>query len=162
MASVFPDVGRAFLAQAAKLQASNIYVAMGSGSAGWDTTMVDPTTGLTALQAEIGRRPVYRVAYAATTGSGSPIVTDLGTFYETATPTNYLYVLGQFEYADGADETMREIGIFGGVTVQAGQEGNFVSGAQVTNAGRLMAVTRFEGIVKSPTLKYSFEFVIEL
>lgn len=170
MASAFPNAGRAFAATAIKTLASGIYVAMGKGLAAWGSSPPDPSLSQTAMTldggvtTEIGRRKAAQVTWATTVQAGSvggPIVTDKGTFYLAATPTNYLYILGQFDFEDGVDETVREVGVFGGVT-HSGNDANLILPAQLTDPGSLMAVSRFAGFVRVNTVKQNFEFVIEL
>ena len=170
MPSIYPNAGRGFAATAIKSLASGIYVAMGKGLASWGNSPPDPEVTQTALvldggvTTEIGRRQAAQVSWATTVqaqGSGGPITTDKGTFYPSATQTNYLYILGQFDFADGVGETVREVGVFGGVT-HSGSAANLILPNQLTDGGSLMAVTRFAGFVRANTVKQNFEFIIEL
>lgn len=162
MASAFPNSGRQFIATALKDKATGIYVAMGNGSVAWDATPVDPDVYVTSLTAEHGRRKASQVQYA-TPDAGGTINTDLGVFSTTGTPTNYLYILGQFDFSDAVGQTIREVGVFGGVVLNGGvSDTGYILPAQISQAGTLLSVSRFVSFVRSNTVRQNFEFIIEL
>lgn len=161
MAAIYPNEGRKFLAYSLTQQASGIYVAWGNGSSGWDTTPVAPTLADTALVAEHGRRKAQNVAYAVVNAGGS-IILDTGTYSISATPTNLLYVLGQFQLTDAVGQVIREVGVFGGTVLNGGvSDSSYVTPSQRA-AGYLMAVNRFTAFTRTSTTRQNFEFVIEL
>lgn len=161
MAAIYPNEGRKFMAYSLQQLASSVYVAWGNGSAGWDTTPVAATVSDTGLVAEHGRRKAAQVAFA-TVNAGGTIILDSGTYSLSVSPTNLLYVLGQFTLTDAVGEIIREVGVFGGTVLNGGvSDTSYVLPAQRT-AGYLMAVNRFTKFTRTNTARQNFEFVIEL
>ncbi len=63
---------------------------------------------------------------------------DKSRYSVSAAPTQWLYVRWDFTYDDAAGETVRELGVFLGGTVAAGQPGQrYFPAAQVTSPGDL-------------------------
>ena len=162
MATTFPNVGKTFLAAAAKDQAANIYIAIGNGLtvSNWaDTT---PSLTDTALTDEVGRIKAAEVGYVAQDAQGT-ILTDLGTYSSSVTPTNYLYVRGVVPKTAAVGEYIREAGVFGRCVPPVGAAASdFIAPGDMLDTGILMGVTRFSAFERTDSTSQTFEFVIEL
>lgn len=164
MSAVYPQSGRKFLAYAATQVKDGIYVAWGSGDAGWSNPPDPASDGDTELTDELGRRKASQAAYVTPVDNGgTAIPTDSGTYYLSNEPTKYLWVLGQFDFADAVGSTIREVGVFGKVALNNGvDDESYITPAQMSDPGLLMAVDRFAGFVRVNTTRQNFDFVIQL
>ncbi|MCL2458956.1 MAG: hypothetical protein FWF31_08990 [Desulfobulbus sp.] len=167
--------GRAFLAKVLKEQ--SLHIAWGAGDPAWDDLEDSSLPGLvnvTGLTAELGRRAPSSVGYVLPDDDGAisiPVGMDgqgnvLYQRYTLAeTPTPWLYVRCNFDNADAASATIREMGLFGGgVAAQdlpPGQQ--YFTPDEIEDPGFLIAVEivrpRFS---RSPNVRESYEFVLPL
>ena len=110
---------------------------------------------------EVGRRLVDEVEFAVEDENGA-IVAPTGRFSVSAEPTNHLFVRTRFDFADAASEIIREQALFMGTEVDAalpvGQR--YFSGAEVTDPGTLLLVQNSPPLVRQPTSRETYEFVV--
>jgi hypothetical protein len=165
MAAVLTQSGRIAIATALKARPA-FHCAWGSGDVSWGNSPPGPPNNATALVAEIARRKSTLVEFCAPVASGATgtIVVPEGQFNVSVTPTSFLYFKFQFEFADAATSTIRELAIFmdtvAAVGVPAGQV--YLLPADVANPGTMLALERRAPIVRSATTRQLFEFVLEL
>lgn len=159
--AILTKSGRA--AFAAALMAKPIHIAWGSGDAGWDTTPVAVTTEATALEAEIGRRQVTQQKYC-TPMVGGEIIVPTGEFTESITPTSFIYLRFNFDFTDAPVATIREVGVFSDSTIVAGLPAGqrYFEPSEVMTPGTLVVIERITKFDRSPSIRQSFEFVIEI
>lgn len=166
--------GRAAIAAAVANE--KLYLAWGSGDASWDDegATLPSLVNATALIAEVGRRVVSTVGFAAPDDSGSIVIpVSQGTngdvqearYSPSVTPTPYLYVLTKFDFADAANAVIREMGVFmGGSPVEGMPPGQrYFLPAEIADPGLLLAAQIIiPSINRSPSVRQSVEFVLPI
>lgn len=159
--AILTTSGRTALAAAAVAQP--LHLAWGTGSASWDATPVAEPVTATALVAEVGRRASTFVGYCTPSTTGD-IIVPTGRFASSDTPTNNIYLRFNFDFSDAPTATIREAAVFMGTTtvsgLPAGQK--YFLPAQIQSQGILLAIERFPKIVRSATVRQSFEFVLTI
>lgn len=161
---ILQDDGR--FAQAMAIAAQPIYLAWGNGNPAWDALLpTDPArqtpSNATALVAECGRRLATNVGFAQPDANGL-IELASGKYTEVAGPTPYVYLRFVFDYADAANQTLRERAIFVGGQTAAGLPAGqryFVPG-QVATLGRCYAMVRVAPFVRDPSVRMVYETVL--
>ena len=156
--SVLTDSGRAAIAVA--IASQPIYLAWGSGLVAWDTTPPTETTDISALVAEVGRRIVTQALYVTPAANGA-ISVDSGSYDVSAEPTKYLYLRFAFDKLDAATETIRELAVYTGTTLNEGVTDAYVVPADVADPGKLLVIEYVDAIERSDNIRQQFEFVIQ-
>ncbi|MCZ4128624.1 hypothetical protein HND92_03490 [Diaphorobacter sp. JS3050] len=117
--------------------------------------------GQTALLREVGRRVVDEVHFVAADPEGE-IVVPTGRYRLVAEPTNHLFIRVRFDFEDAATSVVREQGLFVGTQTDPelalGQK--FFIPAQITDAGILLVLQNSVPIVRQPSTRETFEFVV--
>lgn len=159
--AILTNSGRAALAAA--IMAKPIHLAWGSGNAAWDSAPEAVSTSVTALVNEIGRRTATQIKYC-TPQAGGELVVPTGEFTESLTPTKYIYLRFNFDFVDAPNSAIREIAVFSDTQLvpdlPIGQR--YFSPSEVQSAGILMVVERISKFDRLPSVRQSFEFVIEI
>ncbi|EDY2030049.1 hypothetical protein GTB64_004491 [Salmonella enterica] len=138
-----------------------IHLAWGSGDVAWDAQRTDPSTGATDLEAEVGRRKVTQTMYCTPKSDGEIIVSQ-GRFTASVAPTKYLYLRFAYDFTDGAQATIRELGVFVGSQVSATPASpDYFLPAEVTSKGQLLVLEHIDKLVRSQNIRQQFEFVIQ-
>lgn len=154
--------GRASLAQSVKDKQASLMLAWGRGLASWD---VDGLPGIsdtaTALVTEVGRRRCVTAEFVVPDDAGE-IQTRDGNYSLSVTPTPNLYLRFNFDYADAATDTIREIGLFMDATVVPDTPTGdvYLPVASIATPGLLMVYESFAKIIRSDTVRHSFRFVL--
>ncbi|MFI3271951.1 MAG: hypothetical protein R3Y11_07625 [Pseudomonadota bacterium] len=166
--------GRAPIAKAIVEQP--LHLAWGTGSASWTEDNLPSIVGMTELVAEVGRRIPTKVGYVTPDESGDiviPISAGAQGAVEEArytlvtedTPTPYVYILTNFDYADASNVTIREMAVFMGGEVDTdlpdGQR-YFVPSEVTDNGIMLAAQIVMPTIERSPSVRQSIEFVLPI
>ncbi|WP_394027473.1 hypothetical protein [Desulfovibrio falkowii] len=166
--------GRAAIAAA--IANEKLYLAWGSGDVSWDEegATLPSLVNATALVAEVGRRIVSSVGFVTPDDAGGIVVpVSQGASgevqevrYKTSTtPTPYLYVLTNFDFADAANAVIREMGVFmGGSPVEGVPPGQrYFLPAEIADPGLLLAAQIIiPSINRSPSVRQSVEFVLPI
>ena len=117
--------------------------------------------GQTALLREVGRRVVDEVHFVAADPEGE-IVVPTGRYRLVAEPTNHLFIRVRFDFEDAATSVVREQGLFVGTqtdpALPIGQK--FFIPAQITDPGILLVLQHSVPIVRQPSTRETFEFVV--
>jgi len=115
----------------------------------------------TALLREVGRRVINETHFVATDPEGE-IVVPTGRYRLSSEPTNHLFIRVRFDFEDAATSVLREQGLFVGTqtdpTLPIGQR--FFNRAQVTHPGILLVLQNSVPIVRQPSTRETFEFVV--
>ena len=103
-------------------------------------------------------------AYGGETVSAGSIIVPTGRYQPAVTPTHYLHLRFDFDYADAAGETVREAALFMGSILRGGLPAGqrYFPPADVLNPGIMLAVERFPGIARTNVVRQVFEYVLEL
>ncbi len=114
-----------------------------------------------ALLREVGRRVVDEVHFVAADPEGE-IVVPTGRYRLSSDPTNHLFIRVRFDFEDAATSVVREQGLFVGTqtdpALPLGQK--FCIPAQVSDPGILLVLQNSVPIVRQPSTRETFEFVV--
>lgn len=117
--------------------------------------------GQTALLREVGRRVVDEVHFVTADAQGE-IVVPTGRYRISVDPTNHLFIRVRFDFEDAATSVVREQGLFVGTQTDAalpiGQK--FFPPTQITDPGILLVLQNSVPIVRQPSTRETFEFVV--
>lgn len=154
--------GRVVIAES--IAARPVHLAWGTGDGAW-LTPPSENPDATALMAEVGRRVASEVSYAVpVTNPGDPAEIELptGRFNRSATPTNHLLIVANFDFADASSSVIREVGVFSNTQIIDGLPPGqrYFTPAQVASPGRLLHLENLQPIFRSPAIRESFEIVI--
>ncbi|MFN3437782.1 MAG: hypothetical protein ACK41V_08830 [Acidovorax sp.] len=158
--AVLQDRGRIALASA--IAAQPLYLAWGRGLPAWDAaTPPEPTTATTLVD-EIGRRLITAVQYVVPHAEGEIELPDETRFTASAQPSKWVHARWTFDYADAAGETIRELGVFIGGTLQAGLPAGqrYFTAAQVLEPGELYTLERQQAAIRNGSTRQVQEFVL--
>ncbi len=115
----------------------------------------------TALLREVGRRVVDEVHFVTADPEGE-IVVPTGRYRLSVDPTNHLFIRVRFDFEDAATSVVREQGLFVGCATDPalpiGQQ--FFVPSQVTDPGILLVLQHSVPIVRQPSTRETFEFVV--
>lgn len=115
----------------------------------------------TELLGELGRRVVDEVHFVSENPAGE-IVVPTGRFSISPDPTNHLFVRVRFDFEDAATGTVREQALFVGSTMNedlpVGQK--FFLPSEVKDPGILLVLQHSVPIVRQPSTRETFEFVV--
>lgn len=159
--AVLNTSGRVAVAEA--LSVRPMHLAWGTGDPAWDETPVAESLDATGLTNELGRVQASVVGFAEPDEIGE-ILVPVGRFTASNTPTNHLYLRFDFDFADAADQTIREAGLFIDTSLISGlPEGQrYFIPSEVSSPGSLVALEHFTGVVRSPLVRQQFEFVLTI
>jgi hypothetical protein len=117
--------------------------------------------GQTTLLREVGRRVVDEVHFVAGDPEGE-IVVPTGRYKLSSAPTNHLFIRVRFDFEDAATAIVREQGLFVGSTLDetlpVGQK--FFAATQILEPGILLVLQNSVPIVRQPSTRETFEFVV--
>lgn len=157
--AILTRTGRAALAAA--IQDQTLHLALGEGETAWGATHPPEAVAQAALLNEVGRRVVDETRFVTEAVDGD-IVVPTGRYAVSATPTNHLFIRVRFDFEDASAATIREQGLFVGTqtdaSLPAGQR--FFTPAQVTDPGILLVLQNSVPIVRQPSTRETFEFVV--
>ena len=157
--AILTTSGRAALAAAVKQQA--LHLAIGEGDEAWGNQPPSESTAQTALLREVGRRVVDEVYFVKPAADGE-IVVPTGRFSISSEPTNNLFIRVRFDFEDAATSTIREQALFVGTLTNPdlplGQK--YFSPSDLVDAGILLVLENSVPIVRQPSTRETFEFVV--
>lgn len=157
--SILTIAGRAAIAAAVKAQP--LHLAWGPGDGAWVTPPPENPSA-TALLNEIGRRQVTSCDFVIADPAGTIEVAGAGLFSVSATPTNRLLIVTQFDYADASTSVIRQIGLFMGTQLVAGLPAGqryFLPG-EVQSPGSLVQLENRTPIYRTSGTRERFEMLI--
>lgn len=139
-----------------------LFVAWGRGDPAWDALAQPEPTNATALVDEIGRRLMTQVQFVVPDENGE-IEFPESKYTVSAVPTKWAYVRVVFDFDDAVGETVRELGIFFGTTVDTelppGQR--YFLPEHIVTPGRLKLLHRLENkIIREGGVRQSFDYVL--
>ena len=151
--------GRAAIAAAVKAQP--MHLAWGPGDGSWTVPPAESASS-TVVTNEIGRRLISYSEFVVPDASGLIEVADVGRFSISSTPTNRLWVVTRFDFADAPTATIRQLGLFVGTTTNpalpAGQK--YFTPDQIVSPGSLLQIENQAPVPRSPATREQFEILI--
>jgi hypothetical protein len=157
--AILTQSGRAAMAQAVKNQ--TMHVAWGTGNVAWDSEPVPEDTTQESLLNEVGRRVIDEVFYCEPDDNGE-LEASNGRFTVSETPTRNLFIKVRYDFSDGSEYTIRELGVF----INSETDGDLPPGQkyflpnQVIDPGILLLLEHEPAMIRSPAVRESFSFVI--
>lgn len=153
-------------AMAGIVASTDFFFAWGRGDAAWQSSDFSRSQLIaqTALHDEIGRRKIIIKGYAEIDPLGA-IVAGNQRYRQSPTPTDLVYFGVNFEVTDAAGESIRELALFTGVTVDAacppGQQ--YFTPASLRDAGQLFALQRLQKpLHRQADTRQSFDIVLPI
>jgi hypothetical protein len=165
---IMTNSGRAALAAALASQA--LHLAWGTGDPAWDDLPDPPPEPpeQTALTHEIGRRKVTGVSFVTPDPLGTIAgIDETGlavNFTPSETPTNYLFIVTNFDFGEAPASTIREIGLFMGTVTDPGLPPGqmYFDPVDIVSPGTLVALENIVASARSPGKKQTYEFVMQI
>lgn len=168
--------GRAAIAKA--ISARPLHLAWGTGDPAWDVSdaTLPSLIEATALTHEVGRRTPASIGFVTPDEAGG-IVIPVSAGAEGAvqearyrlvtdgSPTPFLYVRVDYNYADASNVVIREMGLFMDTELMDGlPEGQrYFTPAEISNFGLLLAAQIIlPPINRSPSVRQTVEFVMPI
>lgn len=169
--------GRAAIAQA--ILSLPLHYAWGSGEPGWDDDpdkqhLDVPLVDAVALNNELGRRAVTAAAYVLPDSEGEIVIPEgrdsqggvvEARFSISPTPTRFIYLRANFDYDNASNQIIREVAVFSNTTIKEGLPPGqrYFTPADVEDPGHLLCIQRLDPVIlRSPAIRHSFEFVLEI
>jgi hypothetical protein len=156
--AILTSSGRAALAAAVKQQA--LHLSIGEGDELWSTPPSEQTAQ-TALLKEVGRRVIDEVYFVETNANGE-IAVPSGRFSISSAPTNNLFIRCKFDFTDASTSTIREQALFVGTVTNpalpVGQK--YFLPTDLVDAGILLVLENSSPIIRQPSTRETFEFVV--
>lgn len=162
--AVLQDQGRIELAELIKNRP--LHLAWGRGLPAWDTSPQSEPVTAAALVDEIGRRVASQKQFVVPetdANAANTIKVPGGDLYRIVnTPTRWLLLEFVFDYADGAGESIRELGLFVGTEVAAGLPVGlrYFTPAQVVTPGRLYMLDHIPRLIRSGATEQVYRYVL--
>lgn len=148
---IITDSGRAAVAEAISLRP--LFLAWGTGESNWETNRPAEDELKTALVNEVGRKALFRSLFVYPDDEGELVVSEESRYAISATPTKYLYVEFEFDFRDGAGESIREIGVFMGGKLKTGLPPgqSYFTPDQIVDPGTLLMLEHREKTLERTT-----------
>lgn len=185
--ATFTDTGRsAFLEMMIERP---LHLAWGSGDPAWDDDsdkkhLQEPLYHKTALENELGRRPISGYFFVTPDPDGSILIPinelevpeegipeegfseqEVERYAISETPTPYVHVEAKFDYTDARGQVIRELAIFmNGVPKDDVPKGQlYLTPNDLATTGRLLHVKRLvKPVQRSGSDRHAYEFIIIL
>jgi hypothetical protein len=159
--AVMVNSGRAAIAAA--IANEPIHLAWGTGDAAWDETPAPEPVDATALENEVGRRTASVIGFCTPDEAGE-IVTQDGRFTESSEPTKYLFFRFSFDFSDGGDVSVRELGVFLDTQTDPGLPPGqmYFTPAEVIDPGALLLLERISATPQTPNTRTTYETVFQI
>ena len=173
---VLTNAGRAAMVRAVKEQ--SIYLALGTGDNEWGDTPPLEDVESTGLINEIGRRALARSLYvtpddengtlevptSVTTDTNGTVNVTTQKYSVSETPTRHLYLEFALDFADAANITIRELGVYIGCRLRADVEPGrlFFTRSDFSDEGLLFQIENREPLLRKPDTRDTFTWVISI
>jgi len=157
--SVLTNPGRAGIAAA--LAAQPIHLAWGRGDDAWGGTPPAEPVDATALVDETGRRIAHDTAFAEPDDAGE-IVVPTGRYRRVDAPTRHLYLAFRYDFEDGAEHVIRELGVFVGTQMIEGLPPGqrYFLPDHVGDPGILLVLEYTQPNYRNAATREEYEFVV--
>ena len=136
--------GRAAIIQ--YLQSCPLYLAIGSGDPDWGSVPDPPDYEATGLINEVGRKKLTQAFFVNEDDNGEIQMPGGRNYSQSAKPTRHLFVRFLFNYGEGVNTLIREVGIFINTKVKAGLPATqtFFTPDQLTDPGTLLLLENID------------------
>jgi hypothetical protein len=157
--AILTQSGRAAMAAAVKNQ--KMHIAWGTGDTAWDSDPIPEDTAQETLFNEVGRRVVEEVVFCEPDDQGE-LEASNGRFTASDVPTRNLFIRVRYDFTDGSEYTIREVGLF--INSETDDElppgQQYFLPHQVTSPGILLLLEHEPAMIRSPAVRESFCFVV--
>ncbi len=137
-----------------------IFMAWGRGDGQWLEPPAESREQV-ALEDPIAFRKATQVSFSVPDDAGA-IEVSSGRFSLSTEQTRHLYMQFRFDFPDGLDETIREIGVFLNTQLQADLPAGqvYFPQAQITDKGQLLLLENYPPLKRNKGVRESFDFVV--
>lgn len=158
--AVLVDSGRSAIAESVK--AGAIHLAWGRGAASWDSDPQPPPLSALALLAEVGRVAPSLIQFCNPDPAGAIILPERS-FAASSVPTRFLHMRFVFDFADGAGETIRELGIYlrGERAGHVPAAKRYLLPADMASQGRLYMLDRVDKFTRPASERKTYDYVVQ-
>jgi hypothetical protein len=120
------------------------------------------SSDMSALTEEVGRRRANTVAFVTPDDEGEIVLADGSRWSISEEPTRYLLVRTIFDYADAADETIREVAIFVGTVAEDGVPNGqaYLTPEEVADPGHMLLFDRPSPLLRSVGRQDGYSYVL--
>lgn len=157
--AILTDSGRVAIARA--IVAQPLYLAWGLGNPAWDLQSDPEPIDADSLVAEIGRRRASVVGFCVPDDAGEIVTVEGGRYRQSLAPTKWVFMRFAFDFQDGGDAAIRELGVFMHVetdpSLPPGQM--YFTPEQVLDPGTLLLLERIPRTPLSPSQRTTYETV---
>ena len=136
--------GRAAIIQ--YLQSCPLYLAIGSGDPDWGSVPDPPDYEAIGLINEVGRKKLTQAFFVNEDDNGEIQMPGGRNYSQSVTPTRHLFLRFLFNYGEGVNTLIREVGIFINTKVKAGLPATqtFFTPDQLTDPGTLLLLENID------------------
>ena len=136
--------GRAELIQ--YIQSCPLFLAIGRGDSKWGSVPDPPDFEATSLIDEVGRKKVTQAFFVNEDDNGDIQMPGGRCYSQSVTPTRHLFLRFLFNYGEGVNTTIREVGIFINTKVKDGLPANqtFFTPDQIQDSGTLLLLENID------------------
>ena len=136
--------GRAAIIQ--YLQSCPLYLAIGSGDPDWGSVPDPPDYEATGLINEVGRKKLTQAFFVNEDDNGEIQMPGGRCYSQSPAPTRHLFVRFLFNYGEGVNTLIREVGIFIHTKVKAGLPATqtFFTPDQLADPGTLLLLENID------------------
>jgi hypothetical protein len=124
----------------------------------------DVPSAATALVDEVGRRVANSVQHVVPDPAGLLETADGNKWTVSPIATRYLYLSVLFQFSEAVSDTIREMGIFMDTAAAAGipPGQQYLRPVEIADIGTLVLLDRLNPIIRSPSTRQGFSFVITI
>ena len=128
------------------LFARPIHLAIGKGLEAWDAKPAPPDYEATGLVHELGRKKLTRAFFVNEDDNGEIDMPGGMRYSYSENPTRQLFLHFMFNFGEGIQETIREVGVFINTKTKSGLPENqtYFTPDQITEKGRLIMLEHLE------------------
>ena len=136
--------GRAAIIQ--YLQACTLFLAIGRGNPNWGSVPDPPDYEANKLIDEVGRKKLTQAFFVNEDDNGEIQMPGGRCYSQSAAPTRHLFVRFLFNYGEGVNTLIREVGIFINTKVKAGLPASqtFFTPEQLADPGTLLLLENID------------------
>ena len=136
--------GRAAIIQ--YLQSCPLFLAIGRGNPNWGSVPDPPDYEATGLINEVGRKKLTPAFFVNEDDNGEIQMPGGSNYSQSVTPTRHLFVRFLFNYGEGVNTLIREVGIFINTKVEAGLPATqtFFTPDQLADPGTLLLLENID------------------
>ncbi len=123
-----------------------LHLAIGTGKESWDEEVEPPEYDATRLINEVGRKKITRWLFVNEDDDGEIHLPGKRHYSYSEIPTRHVYMEFDFDYEEGIDVAIREVGVFADTQVKSGLPASqtYFTPDQIVSKGTLITLEHLE------------------